>query len=339
MLEQFANAIMIEKGRYISFAQARSLAYGLSIDPELLVKSTYEHEVTLILLDGLEFLYRAADSESVALLSSNLRHAVEILKAVGVVERSDSPNRLILMKTELLEGMISGDKERVSSLGSAIATHPFVSETTSELSCLSRDWVNSRDGKTDTVIAALTQDSHPRSPWIRIARRILNQDARDTYGRVVRDRARLIEKPMAIGEENYRRGRRMESLLQLHFMRRGYVVQPRLFLEGVEVVDIFCYRTKKSRLEIALVDVKHTKRKYGPKEARDFAGRIRELRRNLSFVLPSAQGKSLKIVAVVASSSGLSENGKGILKKQLDDMPLEILPVPVLRRLLKVGQL
>jgi hypothetical protein len=338
MLEQFANAVLIENGRYISFARARQLASELSIDPERLVKSILEREGTMMLLEALEFLYRAADSESIPLLSSNLRHAVETLQVFSAVEQPNSPNRLTQMKTELLEEMMRGDKERVSSLAQSIANHPFISETASELSRMSMDWVNSEHGKTDTVIAALTQDAHPQSPWIRIARRIVNENAREAYGRVVRDRARLIQKPIAVGGQNYRRGKQMESLLQLHFIRKGFTVQPRLILEGIEAVDIFCYKRLSSHVEIAFVDVKRTKKKYGPLEARDFAGRIRELRRSISFLLPFTQKESVKMVAIVASTSGLSEKGKSVLRRQLEGIPLKIVPTSMLKRLLSSGE-
>jgi len=338
MLEQFANALMIEQGRYVSFARARNLALDLSIDPERLIKSLHEYEQTLALLEGLEFIYRAADSESMALLSSNLRHAVETLSVISSAERPASPNRLILMKADLLEGMMCDDGERVSSIATSIPSHPFVSETTLELSQLSSAWVNAKAGTVDPVITALNQDKHPQSPWIRIARRICHEDAKEVYQKVVRDRARLIRKPVAIGGENYRRGRHMESLLQLRFTEQSYIVQPRLILEGIEVVDIFCYRKGETLTDVVLVDVKYTKKKYGPKEARDFAGRVREVQESLEFILPSSNPGSFRIKAVVASASGISKNGKKVLEKHLEDVDLQVLPTSLMQRLISASK-
>jgi hypothetical protein len=73
--------------------------------------------------------------------------------------------------------------------------------------------------------------------------------------------------------------------------------------------------------------VKHTKRRYGPKEARDFAGRIQEIRKDLKFILPSYEPKSVKMTAFVASASGLSTKGKDTLRKHLGGIPLKILPI------------
>jgi hypothetical protein len=337
MLEQFADAISIREGRYEKFAKARQLAAELSIDPEMLVKSSLEREAVLVFLEALEFLFRAADSESLGLLSSNLRHAVETLRIYVTSERPDSPNHLILMKTELLEEMIRDNKDQVAFLANSIAVHPFVSENTSQLSRLSLDWANSKSGMGDTVLAALTHKGDSQSPWIRIAHRIMNESAKDAYNRVVRDRANLIAKPITTGGENFRKGRQMESLLQLHFMRGGYTVQPRLILDGVEIADIFCYRRRKSMLEIVCVDVKHTKKKYGPLQARDFASRALELRENLDFFLPSVQDEKVRMIAIVASSRGISEKGHAVLKKQLEDMKLKILPESMLAELLRAS--
>ena len=337
MLEQFADAISIKKGRYEKFAKARRLAEELSIDPEMLVKSTLEHEAILVFLEALEYLFRAADSESLAMLSSNLRHAIETLRICAAFERQDSPNRLILMKTELLEEMIRGNKDQVALLAKSIAVHPFVSENTSQLSRLSLDWANSKSGMVDAVLAALTHNGDSQSPWIRIAHRIMDETAKEAYSRVVRDRADLVAKPIATGGENYRKGKKMESLLQLRFMRGGYIVQPRLILEGVEIVDIFCYKRGRSRLEVACVDVKHTKKKYGPLEARDFASRVRELRENINLFLPSAQTDTVRMVAIVASASGISEKGNTVLKKQLKDIQLRILSKSMLANLLRTN--
>jgi len=340
MFELLADASVIEDGRAEKLAEARQIAARMSISPEVLVKSVLEREGVLSMIETLQYLYAAVDSQSTGLLSSNLRHAIESIYSFAMNERRSSPNRLMLLKTLLLEKIVLRRYKEVMQIGAKVAHHPFASENAKRLSSYSMSWADAKiKGSTDAVIAALNAEGGSFSPWIRIAEKAIQTNARDDYRRVVSDRAKLRTQPRRIGKENYLKGILMETSLYLHFAHKGYAVTNRLILDGTEIVDVFCQKQLKGHFEIVCVDVKNTKRKYGRKEAADFALRFKHLCGNMDIFLPVGRTGEVTLIAVVASRSGVTTRAIVVLKEQLGEVPIQILSKDEISEMLKSGEL
>ena len=325
LYETLADAILQEDDRFERLARAQLKAADSDISPTMPVKDAMQYVALNVFLATLPCLYRASMSESKVLLASNLHHAVEACRYFSKAEKPQSPNHLIFLKTVLLEKMALGEPEEVSDLVDTILNHPFSSANTSVLCEIASKWVDSTKGDEDIVLSALDTQSPPHSPWIRTARRLLATDARKSYMKTIRASPAGAKVDSLQGLAGFLKGTVLELALQVCFLMDDYDVERRVLYEGLEVVDLLCHKGQEQSVEVILVDVKSARKTYGPKEARDFAMRVRKTLKGLDVLIPLEGGKNHEVRAIVANLSRISQNAHDELNALLQDVPCDFL--------------
>ncbi len=316
MFAAFADGVLTEDRRFEHFARAQLMAAAMEPSPEVFVKDVLQQQALNAFFTMFPFLYHAAQSESVTLLSSNLRHAVEAANHFSVAERRESPNYLTYLKTAILEKMALGEVEEVSRIAQEIAGHPQASAPARQLASLAGRWVDGMVGRIDPVLSALDSNATTRSPWIQVAQRLVSSSARTHYLRVAGRGPQTDNIQRVQGVLNVWRGAALELAIQVCYLSDGYTAHRGVLMDGKEVMDVIAYRTDASRNEVVFVDAKFTRESYSSEQAAHFARRIRDLVRQRDDLFPHLIG-DLHVRAVVASLSGVSEEALSVLSREL----------------------
>jgi hypothetical protein len=336
MFATMADAILIESGRYERFARAQLFAATQELSAGAFVKDLIQYLALNSFFATLPFLYRAAEADSVTLLASNLRHAVEASSHFAIAERPDSPNQLIFLKTLMVEKMALEDVAEVSRLAEIISKHPFASPNTKLLVSLAGKWVDAKAGKVDPVFSVLGSSLKTQSPWILAASRVMLSTAASHYLKVVGSRPESgLEKSME-GRANFWKGMALELGLQVCYVSEGYDVQSRVILDGEEMMDLVCSRRQDSSCEVLFVDAKFESKTYGLQEAAYLARRVRKLKDSLAELIPRHEMSRFLVSVVVASLGGISKGAREVLRDELKSIPVSVISGDSLAEFLKV---
>jgi hypothetical protein len=336
-LEMIADAILHENGRLERLARAELLLTGLSSPSESLGRNATQFFYMACIVDGLRYLYHAAQSETVTVLASDLSNAVEIYGLFGVLEHQDSPNYLLYLKTNLLDRMALGEIEETSRIAQAILGHKFVSSQSEVLANLALAWVDVKTKRADPVLAAIDVGKYSDSPWVQIARHLISVDAKRFYIGLSKDSQERTREAHFKGMASFWKGTLLEVALQAYFATRGYVTTTRMRIAGREQIDLLCHKLTSNSCEVILVDAKATGDAYGPAEARDFAVRVRRIRKQIRTVIQIPDGVDVDIVAIVASSAQMSAAAENELLEELKGVPLRSYVGKALKDFLESG--
>ncbi len=323
VLELAADGVLREDDRLERLTEAQLLAADLEISPEALTKEVSQYLALNSFLSITTSLYRAVSSTSIALLVSNLRSAVESCGYFAVTEKPESPNYLLYLKTMLLDRMASDDVEEVAGLADAIMHHPYLSENAGFLASIAGRWVDLKQGRGDPVLSILEIERTPLSPWNMSAIRLFSTDARSAYLASLGG-GEEPQRLKAQGLVSHFKGIALELAAHVCFLREQYLVEGRVRLGGLEIMDLYCHRAEDVTSEALLADVKFIEGNYGPKEARDFATRVKQFITEVGSIDPQLAESEYTFRAVVITTGRISERTRKLLEKELGETTLDI---------------